>query len=94
MVEKFYFRIFHSYSILEPIKIFRVLFANNDKRVQAVLNNSKVKYLVFKERVRDFQVSIMEIFMDCMIVDPMTAVLKPKAFRRHDAYFPVSIRLS
>lgn len=82
MVEKFYFRIFHSYSILEPIKIFRVRFANNDKS-SGSLTYLKVKYLVFKERVRDFQVSIMEIFMDCMIVDPTTAVLKPKAFRRH-----------
>lgn len=70
------------YSILETIKIFWARFAKNDKS-SGSLKYLEVKYLVFKEKVRDFQVSIIEIFMDCRIVDPMTKVLKPKAFRRH-----------
>lgn len=82
MVENFISGFCVVYSILELIKFFRVRFSNKDKS-SGSLKYLKVKYLVFKEKVRDFQVSIMEIFMDCMIVDPMTKVLKHTAFRRH-----------
>lgn len=64
--------------ILEHLKIY----SDNDV-VRKCPNKSKyleVKYLVLKEKVRDFLVSIIGAPTDLMIVDPLTKALLSKAY--------------
>jgi len=48
-----------------------------------------IKFLVVKERVQSFQVSIEHISTDSNIADPLTKGLPPKVFHEHVAHMGV-----
>ena len=61
------------------------MFANNNQS----LTKSKhvdIKYLVFKERVKNGQLSIEHISTNSMIADPLTKAVSAKVFRELTAY--------
>ena len=48
-----------------------------------------IKFLVVKERVQSFQVSIEHISTDSNVADPLTKGLPPKVFHEHVAHMGV-----
>ena len=61
------------------------MFANNNQS----LTKSKhidIKYLVFKERVQNDQLSIEHIRTNSMIADPLTKAMPATIFREHTTY--------
>jgi len=66
-----------------------ILYSNNNKSA----TKSKfidIKFLVFKERVQNRQISIEHLRINDMVADPLTKGLVPKVFQEHTAHMGVT----